>query len=309
MILCLGATPALQRVMLFRKLVSDAVNRAVTTIDGAGGKSVNVAKVLTALGERALVVGFLGGERGTSLRLLLAERGIDADCIEVAPSTRQCVTAIDEAAATVTELVEESQPVDRACYADLMDLLRRRVGGCRAAVMSGTLTPGGPEDFYYECVRVTRAAGALAVVDAQGPALMRSLAARPDLVKPNRAELSVSIGRQLTDEAATRRSMHELWERGARQVVVTCGAEPTLAFDGRTFWRVTPPPVPAKNPIGSGDAFTAGLVVQLLRGAELDAACRWGVAAGSANALTLMVAEVRLADVERLAREVMIDKL
>ena len=68
MILCLGTTPAAQRVMIFPQLLLDAVNRAVTTLDGAAGKSINVAKVLKTLGEDPIVISFLGGDRGDEVR-------------------------------------------------------------------------------------------------------------------------------------------------------------------------------------------------------------------------------------------------
>ena len=68
MILCLGTTPAVQRVMVFRSLAIDAVNRAVTTLDGIAGKSINVAKVLRVLGERPMATGFLNGSRAPSLK-------------------------------------------------------------------------------------------------------------------------------------------------------------------------------------------------------------------------------------------------
>ena len=97
-------------------------------------------------------------------------------------------------------------------------------------------------------------------------------------------------------------AMRELCERGAQRVVVTAGKEPALAFDGRSFWRVQAPRIDAVNPIGSGDAFTAGLVWRLLRGEDLGEACRWGSATGAANALTMMAGEVHLNDVERLVR-------
>ena len=82
---------------------------------------------------------------------------------------------------------------------------------------------------------------------------------------------------------------------------------PTLAFDGQTWWRVHAPRIEAKNPIGSGDAFTAGLLWRLLRGEDLGEACRWGSASGTANALTIMAGEVHLPDVERLVREVKVE--
>src|ERR1017187_10115239 len=111
MILCIGTTPAAQRVMAFRKLTLDAVNRAVTTLDGAAGKSINVAKALKALGQQPLATGFLGGARGEQMRALLMARGIKADFVGVDSPTRQCVTVIDESARTHTELVEESRSV------------------------------------------------------------------------------------------------------------------------------------------------------------------------------------------------------
>lgn len=309
MILCLGPTPAVQRVMVFRTVELDSVNRATTTIDGAGGKSVNVAKVLHALGEPVFALGFLGGARGAWLKSHLAQRGIDMGFVPVRAETRQCVTALDEGSGTATELVEESSAVEAADYDRLMSLFLEHVGACRAAVMSGTLTPGGPADFYLHCIRAAREVGALAVVDAQGLPLVEAVKGNPDLVKPNRAELEKTMGREFPDETAITDAMRSLWEAGARQVVVTGGKDPTLAFDGKRFWRVLPPRITARNPIGSGDAVAAAIVWQLLRGADLGEACRWGCAAGSANALTLMAAEVTRPDVARLAREVRVEAM
>lgn len=309
MILCIGTTPAAQRVMVFRKLTLDAVNRAVTTLDGAAGKSVNVAKVLKALGERPVATGFLGGDRGEELRTLLAAQGIEMDFVPVATRTRQCITLLDTSAGTQTELVEESQPATAADYEKLMSVIRRRVMGCRAVVMSGTITPGGPADLYCHGTQLAHEAGAISVVDAQGPALVGALEARPGLVKPNRLELAATVKRTLGDEAAVMSAMRELGERGAQRVVVTAGKEPTLAFDGRSFWRVQAPQITAVNPIGSGDAFTAGLLWRLLRGEDLGEACLWAAAAGAANALTLMAGEVRQDDVKQLARQVTVEPL
>src|SRR6266571_8162931 len=102
--------------MIFRKLKLDAVNRAVTTLEGAAGKSVNVAKVLKALGEEPVATGFLGGDRGEFVRSVLAAKDIESDFVIVAGRTRQCITVIDETAGTQTELVEESSAVGRADY-------------------------------------------------------------------------------------------------------------------------------------------------------------------------------------------------
>ena len=309
MILCIGTTPATQRVMVFRKLALDAVNRAAMTLDGAAGKSVNVAKVLKALGEEPVATGFLGGDRGEFVRTLLQERGVATAFVTVAARTRQCVTVIDESTGSITELVEESQPVTAAEYDELLAVLRQRMRGCRAAIMSGTIAPGGGPDLYRVGTRLAHDSGALSVVDAQGAALVQALEDHPGLVKPNRTELTATLEREMADEAAVLAGMTELCERGAQRVIVTAGKEPVLACDGRNFWRIRAPRITAVNPIGSGDSFTAGAVWRLVQGDDLGEACRWGAAAGAANVLTLLAGEVRREDVERLAPEVEVERV
>jgi len=309
MILCIGPTPAVQWVMIFRRVELDAVNRARTTLDGAAGKSVNVAKVLKALGEQPLATGFLGGDRGEWLRAILESRGIESEFVMVPARTRQCITLIDETQAMQTELVEESPPVAGADYDALEAIVRQRSHGARAVIMSGTLTPGGPADFYFRCLGIANATGILSVVDAQGAPLIEALKAGPGVVKPNRLELAATVRRELADEQAVISGMRELRERGAQRVIVTAGKQPALAFDGRVFWRITAPKIVPVNPIGSGDSFTAALVWRLLRGDELGEACCWASAAGAANALTTLAGEVNGEDVQRLVKEVVVEKV
>lgn len=308
MILCIGPTPAEQRVMIFRRLMLNEVNRATTTLDGPAGKSTNVAKALAALGERPVATGFLGGTRGDRLRSALEARGIGCDFSE-AGQTRQCVTVIDELNGTQTELVEESQPLALADYDRLEAIVGNRIKECRAVIMSGTLTPGGPVDFYLRCTQIANSAGALSVVDAHGAPLLEAIRARPGVVKPNRLELASTLGKELDTEGLVISAMRELHERGAQRVIVTAGTQPSLAFDGRAFWRISPPRVIPVNPIGSGDTFTAALVWRLLLGEDLGQASRWGTAAGAANALTILAGEISAAEVERLAKEVVVEQI
>ncbi len=313
MILCIGPTPASQRVMLFGGVITNEVNRASQTLDGAAGKGVNVAKVLKALGEEPIYAGFLGGDRGDELRRCLEAMSIPVECEQVEARTRQCVTVIDQQAGTVTELVEESRSVSLQHYDAMFERLVRRGAAtgnrCKAAIMSGTITPGGPADFYQRCTRLAHELGALAILDAKGEPLQRALEASPDLVKPNRSELEATLGEKLPDDRAVLRGMQHLRDRGAARVVITAGAAPAIAFDGHFCWRIKSPNVRAVNPIGSGDAFTAGVACRLVKGDELGEACRWGAAAGTANALTLMAGEVSAEEVQRLVKHVEVERV
>jgi tagatose 6-phosphate kinase len=244
---------------------------------------------------------------------VLQSMEITVECETVEPQTRECVTIINQKDGSVTELVEESKAVPDSHYEALLSTVKRCLSKpgsrCQAITLSGTITPGGPVDFYYQCTQLAHAAYAIAVVDAKGPVLEQALAAKPDLVKPNRAELAATLGYELPDEQALLNGMRALYERGAARVIVTAGAHPTLAFDGRKCWRVEAPRINTVNPIGSGDSFTAGVTSRLIRGDDLGEACRWGCAAGTANALTLMAGELNRADVQRLQGEVGLELL
>ena len=307
MIVCLGTTPALQRTMEFARLDLDAVNRAAVTSQHASGKSINVARVLHTLGESSLATGFLGGDTGAAVRADLDVAGIAHDFVTVPAPTRVCVTVIDRSASTATELVEESKAVEPGDYAALIENLDALMWRASALVLSGSLPPGAPQAFYADCVRLAARAKVPTVLDATGEPLRRALPERPTVVKPNLKELEESVGRPCRTDEELRRAMRELWGDRVKWVVVTRGAAGAVAFDGEAVRRVTPPPVHAVSPIGSGDSFAAGLSASLVRGRSLRDACALAAACAAANVLTPAAGHVRREDVERLLPQVKIE--
>src|SRR5207237_795738 len=292
MIICLGTTPAVQRVMVFKKLERGEVNRVLEVHQDVAGKSVNVAKVLAALQKPVMATGFVGGERGEFIRRQLDRRGIKHDFVTVGPQTRLCVTILDQGAGTITELVEESQGVEESAWDELLAIVSK-LSRAQMLILSGTLAGGARPAFYRECIESTQLP---AIVDTQGQVLLESLKARPLVAKPNRKELGVALGLTIDTDSSLQSAMIELVERGAKNAVITMGAEGAMAFDGREFSYITAPKVEAVNSVGSGDAFTAGLAAALVDGQNLSEACRLGAACGAANALTLIAGEVRAGD-------------
>ena len=307
MIVCLGTTPAVQRVMVFNRVETNGVNRAVETLEGAAGKSINVAKVVAALGERAVATGFVGGDRGNYLCAELDRLNVAHDFVRVATRTRECVTVVDRQAKAHTELVEESRAVEAQAWDALRAKLDGLLHGTRMLVLSGTLVPQAPADFYGECVSRAAERGVPTIADAAGVALMNALSANPAVVKPNRAELEKTFGMSVETDATLRDAMTSLINAGARSVVITAGKEGAFCLDEDGAFRVRSPKVDAVNTIGSGDAFTAGLAVALVAGEPLREACRLAAACGAANALTMMAGDIRLSDVRRLREEVAVE--
>jgi tagatose 6-phosphate kinase len=309
MILCLGTTPVMQRTMVFERVHLDAVNRAAEVRETASGKSINVARVLHLLGEEVVATGFLGGDPGRFIRDDLRTAGVCHDFVTVGPKTRTCVTVIDRGdrdrgGGTVTELVEESKEVEKPAWGKLRGRVAEHLPRAKVMVLSGSLTPGAPQDFYGYCVKRATEYAVNTIVDASGEPLRRALPARPLVVKPNRSELARTLDAPIESDAALRDAIRQLVALGPHWVVVTQGKDGAVVSDGDRFWRVRPPRVAAVNPIGSGDALAAGLASAISRGQRLPEACRLGVACGAANAMTLTPADVRPDDVAELLQRV-----
>jgi 1-phosphofructokinase family hexose kinase len=307
MILTVGTSPALARTMVFDRLTLGDVNRATEVLISAAGKSINAARVTHTLGEAVVACATTGGRTGDTLREDLNRAGIRHELVPTSHPTRLCVTVVDRSAGTCTELVQEAPPLLDA----ESDLLWRRllewIPQARVVVMSGTLAPNVPPAFYALVCRLARDAGVQCIVDAKGPELLAALPYQPALVKPNRSELSSTLGRDLANEQAMRAAISDLLSQGARSVAVTAGADGVAFTDGTRSWRLRPPVIRPVSAIGSGDAFAGGFAAGLSRGlAPLDAA-RLAVACGAANALTLQAGFIDPAEVQRLHERVVVE--
>ena len=276
----------MQRTLVFPRLQIDAVNRATEVHETASGKSLNVARVLHTLGNEVLATGFLGGDSGKFIRGELAAASIAHEFIDVAPKTRMCITVIDQSNGQTTELVEEAKMVGPSALNKLRDVIAWRLAEVQLMVLSGSLPRGVPIDFYAWCVRASEA-GVATIVDASGDPLKSALAGRPLLVKPNRAELALTLNVSTKSNAGLRDAIKRLIDAGSQWAVITEGKAGAIVSDGKQFWRFRSPQVKAINPIGSGDSLAAGIACGIARGQGMPDAVKLGIACGAANAETM----------------------
>ena len=170
-------------------------------------------------------------------------------------------------------------------------------------------SPGPAADpLYARFVEAGRANSCLTFLDTYGQALRQGLAAGPDVLKINAAEAEGLLGRKVAGRAAEQQAARDLQAAGARIAVLTLGERGALLAADDGLWYATPPLVHALNPIGSGDAMTAGIVAGLLRGERAVGAFRLGMAAAAANTMTWAACRFDPADVERLAPQVVIER-
>lgn len=295
-----------------------------------GGKGVNVARVVKALGGRVLATGLAGGPTGRAIVDGLAAEGIESAFLSVGADSRTTLAVVDGTGGGVTEFREPGGPVTDEEFATFLVHLDGLLAGVSFCVFSGSLPPGLPSDAYAQAIRVAQGRGLRTVLDTSGPALVAGVSARPFLIKPN-AEEAVGLARAFGLETAKRAAAQDAAGRdpvdrsevasaiglapslggvaAAELVVLTLGELGAVAYCVDEFWHAAVRVEGVRNPVGSGDALAAAMVVALERGDGLKDALSLGVAAGAANALTETAGQVRPEDVERLREGVEVRRL
>jgi len=274
------------------RLTPGAIHRPGALAVVPGGKGLNAARAAVYLGGRVTVIGLLAGRAGDWIREGIAARGIDARWGAAQGETRTCVSVLDRATGDMTEIYERGDAVDNVTWESLERLVAGELakGGVSCLALSGSLPPGAPGDGFGRIADLARSAetasAPIAVLaDTYGAALPPVLARRPELVKVNAEEAAGASGLAVTDADSAEPAARMLLGAGASGVVVTLGRRgAVVATASRIAWLV-PPDVEGAYPVGSGDAFLAGMAVALARGDDLVGAARLGLAAGTANAL------------------------
>jgi tagatose 6-phosphate kinase len=303
--LCLNANSAVDKTVVVPAFELNRIHRPEQVVMLPGGKGVNTARGLRTLGETALITGWAGGHAGRFIADGLAEEGLQAEFAWCDFESRTCLSIVDPLRGTLTELYENGEAIPPAKIDELKALFTRLLPGMEFATLAGSLPPGVPPDFYAELSRAAAAAGVPAALDCGGEALRRGLEeGRPALIKPNQAEFQAFTGRPLTGLAELSAAALETALRYNTLVVLSLGPRGAIAARAGEVWQACPPVIPAVSAVGSGDCLLAGVVQGLARGLPLPEALRRGVAAGSANALTLGAGRFSREDFERILRQV-----
>jgi 1-phosphofructokinase family hexose kinase len=286
-ILFVAANPSIDRLAEVDALTVGSIHRPDGVLAVPGGKGLNAARAAVALGARVTAVAIVAGRAGEWIAERLVETGIDAALVrdDGLGETRTCLSVLDRSTGRLTEFYEPGTAIQPDTWAAFEDALRSELGegDVAAVVCSGSLPPGAPDDAYARIVRL--AASTITIVDTHGAPLGLAVAEHPGAVKVNAAEVAEATGIAVTTHAEAARAARALIERGAGQVVVTLGADGAVACDGPSAWLLTSSAGRGSYPVGSGDAFIAGLAIGLVAGSSLVAAAGGGMAAGIANAL------------------------
>lgn len=290
MIVTVTANPAIDRlVSLLERLERGAVVRSEAAHDDPGGKGINVARVLHAAGVPVTAV--LPGAADEPLLGALDALGLTYRAVPVRGRLRVNLT-LAEPEGTTTKVNSPGPRLDDAELDALTQALVGAAGPGDWAVLSGSLPPGVPFDWYATTTSRLQAAGVRVAVDTSGAALSLTVEqSTPDLIKPNSDELAELLGcdadeieRDRRHAAAKAQQLRET--HGVGTVLLTLGGDGAVLATAEGSWFCPPVPITVRSTVGAGDSSLAGYLVAQVAG-KSPAECLASAAAHGAAAAAL----------------------
>jgi 1-phosphofructokinase/tagatose 6-phosphate kinase len=286
--------PTLQKTLCFSVVHNNEVNRTAEHRLDVSGKGINVSRVLTQLGKKAIHLTQLGGTFLPLFLDLCKKDSIDIRHVESNSQIRFCYTLLEKNNHGVTELVEESETVSDETEDSILNLYRYLMQESDWIIISGTKARGFSNRVVPEMVKCAKQCGKKLVLDIRGDDLLNSLPYKPEIVKPNMFEFvstffpeKITQGKLAVPEeeifSLVKEKATEL-SRDGTSFVITRGSKSVLSFHDGVFTETQFEAVIPVNTTGSGDAFTAGLASSLSEGNNLEDAIREGIVCGALNA-------------------------
>lgn len=283
-ILVVSLNTAIDRIIYLPNFQPGQILRADKVIEQAGGKGVNVARALNALGHKVLVVGFTGGTTGQQIREDLLISNIPSSLLPISGRSRNCYIFVDQILKQETVVNEPGPEIAPLEFDKFSKELSRSLSSAEMLICSGSLPKGVPTDSYRQFVELAHKNFIPTLVDASGEALKLALQAKPYLIKPNHQEAIELLGKEFTHLEALS-AAREIYNKGVRLGLISLGSYGAVGVweEGEIF--LPAPKIEAVNSVACGDAFLAGCASAILSGQKGLEIIRSGVAAGSANAL------------------------
>ena len=286
MITSVSLNPSIDRTLTVENFTPGGLNRIISRGDNAAGKGINVALTVSELGLDSECVGFMYRDGASQFEKRLMLNSTPYDFIWCEGSVRTNIKVFDRSTGTITELNESGMNVTEENLSKMVDLVVRHAENSDYLILSGSLPPGCPQDYYRTLIHAVEGLGCRCVLDADGERLKFGLEARPFMIKPNRYELETMIGRPLDSITDIQEAALRYIDMGVQVVSVSLGADGALITDGSETLFAPRMNIEVKGTVGAGDAMVAGLVAGFMADWDLEQCFRMGVACASTRCIT-----------------------
>jgi tagatose 6-phosphate kinase len=282
--LILNLNLTMDRTIELSHLLPGTVHRAKSSSLRGGGKGVNVARALKALGEESIVIGFLGGATGEAIRQALDSESINFVPINIEGNSRTCYIIRELESFSETVINESGPLINLDEFAELEEVFSKHMKFADLVILTGSLPPGVPDDTYRRLIHIATQGSGVSLLDTTAAALAHGLAAGPSVVKINQDEAAAATHLELTTSEMALLACARLQEYGAKDVMVTRGPLGAVARFGGVSYSATGHNLTRPQSVGSGDAVFAGIATGIRRGFKPIDTFRLAVATGTAAA-------------------------
>lgn len=282
MIYTVTLNPSIDFIVRIDHLETGSVNRMDSDDKFAGGKGINVSRVLKRLGTENTATGFLGGFTGRFIQETLVNEGIISNFVNVAEDTRINVKIKSEKETEINgqgpKITEENLIALEAILSKLSDE--------DTVVFAGSAPSSLGNEIYKELIPLVRNTGAQVVCDFEGQTLLDSLAYNPLLVKPNNHELEEIFKVTLSGLDDVEHYARKILDMGAQNVIISMAGDGALLVTKEAAYFAKPIKGQVKNSVGAGDSMVAGFTGEFVKSKNPIEALKWGVACGTSTAFS-----------------------
>ena len=227
MIYTVTFNPSIDYVMFVDDFKIDGLNRAQDTNKFAGGKGINVSRVLKTLGVDSTALGFAGGFPGDFIAQTLKDSDIHTDFVQVDEDTRINVKL---KTGQETEVNAQGPNVTDAQFQSLLNQIKETTDN-DTVIVAGSVPKSIPSDAYAQIAKITKQTGAQLVVDAEKDLVESVLEYQPLFIKPNKDELEVMFNTSVKSDEDVIKYAKQILDKGAQSVIVSLGGDGAIYVD------------------------------------------------------------------------------
>ncbi len=285
MIKTVTLNPALDKTIILNQYRAGEVNRVKEVRKDAGGKGINVSRMISNLGGKSIATGVLAGRTGAFIREELDRMDIEHNFVESSGETRTNIKLIDLNTNTFTDINESGPFLPPEKLLVLEQLIFSDMQKGDILVLSGS-TPGGvSENIYADWIQLAKEGGLKTILDAAGPQFKNAVRTGPTLIKPNIHELSAYSGKGLVNYNEICMSASDLFKYGVEMIMVSLGSQGALFLTVDEKIKIDPLSLDVKSTVGAGDAMVGALAFAIEKDMSVEEMVVLSAAASSATLL------------------------
>lgn len=285
MIYTVTCNPALDKTVKIQNFNVDKVNRVLSIRKDAGGKGINVSRMLHKLGEQTCAMGFLGLDTGKFIEMELKQQGIQTSFVHTHAETRTNIKIVDPINKTYTDINEPGEQIVQADMKRLKDNLLSMVQADDIVVFSGKLASGMDESIIKEWIIKCKQKGARVFVDAEKSTLKQALEAQPYLIKPNQEELESITDKKFDNREDMILECERIIENGVSVVVLSLGGEGAMFFSKENRLYAKALDVPVNSTVGAGDSMMAAFAYGVQNNLTFEETAKLSMAVSAAKVI------------------------